>query len=184
MNIIFFSNTRNVIFKCNFREKIIFAFLTKRVISKLQEKEIPYLTNIQKISYFHVFFWEKSSFIFCQRSKIKFLGKRNIIFLSNARKIIFQCNCFGKTISPEKLQSLQGSSYFHVFLFEKNLSFFVLKIRSYFRGKKLSFFLTMQERSYSRATFWEDHLFRTSGKRKMVFRTVSMDEGVHRGGGV
>ena len=63
------------------------------------------------------------------------MGKRNIIFPNNARKIIFQCNCFGKTISPEKLQSLQGSSYFHVFLFEKNLLFFVLKIRYIFGGK-------------------------------------------------
>ena len=43
-------------------------------------------------------FWERSSFLLCLKNKIIFLGKRNIIFPDNTRKIIFQCNFFGKTI--------------------------------------------------------------------------------------
>ena len=50
--------------------------------------------SLKKISYFHVFFWERSSFIFRLRYKIIFSGKRNIIFPDNRRKIIFQRNFF------------------------------------------------------------------------------------------
>ena len=158
------------------------CFFDQKGNIKIVGKRNTLFNEYQKISYFHVFFWEKSSFIFCQRSKIIFLGKRNIIFPNNARKIIFQCNCFGKTISPEKLQSLQGSSYFHVFLFEKNLSFFVLKIRSYFRGENYHSSWQCKndhipERLFGKIIFSE-HL----EKEKLVFRTLSMDEGVHRGG--
>ena len=58
----------------------------------------------KKISYLHVFFWERSSFIFRLRYKIIFSGKRNIIFPNNARKIIFQHNFFRKTIFSGRLQ--------------------------------------------------------------------------------
>ena len=54
--------------------------------------------NLKKISYFRVFFWERSSFLLCLKNKIIFLGKIKIIFPDNARKIIFQRNFFGKTI--------------------------------------------------------------------------------------
>ena len=47
---------------------------------------------------FLVFFWERSSFIFCLRGDIIFSGERNIIFPDNTRKIIFQRNFFEKTI--------------------------------------------------------------------------------------
>ena len=55
-----------------------------------------FLESSKKISYFHVFFWERSSFIFRLRYKIIFSGKRNIIFPDNRRKIIFQGNFFWK----------------------------------------------------------------------------------------
>ena len=48
----------------------------------------------EKVSYFHVVFWERSSFIFRLKNKIIFSGKRNIIFPDNTRKIIFQCHFF------------------------------------------------------------------------------------------
>ena len=63
----------------------------------LFEKTI-FSESLKKISYFHVFFWERSSFIFRLRCKIIFSGKRNIIFPDNTRKIIFQRDFFGKTI--------------------------------------------------------------------------------------
>ena len=54
---------------------------------------------------FPCIFKESSSFIFRPGCKIIFSGKGNIIFLDNTRKIMFQCNFFGKTIfsgRPEK----------------------------------------------------------------------------------
>ena len=73
-------------------------------------------TNIQKTSYFHVFF-EKYHLSFSVRKKnIIFSGKRNAIFPHDIRKIIFQCNFFGKTIFLEHLKNI---SYFHVFFLRK-----------------------------------------------------------------
>ena len=58
--------------------------------------------HLKKVSYFHVFFWERSYFIFRLKNKTIFSGKRNIIFPdSTTRKIIFQCDFFGKTIFSE-----------------------------------------------------------------------------------
>ena len=72
-----------------------FIFVGKRNIT---------FTNIQKTSYFHVFF-EKYHLSFSVRKKnIIFSGKRNAIFPHDIRKIIFQCNFFGKTIFSEHLE--------------------------------------------------------------------------------
>ena len=54
--------------------------------------------HLKKISYFRVFFWERSSFIFRLRGKIIFSGKRNIIFPNNTKKIIFPNNLLRKPI--------------------------------------------------------------------------------------
>ena len=59
---------------------------------------------LKKTSYFHVFFWDRSSFLFRLRNKIILSGKRNIFFLDNTRKIIFQCNFFEKTIFSKYLE--------------------------------------------------------------------------------
>ena len=46
--------------------------------------------HLKEISYFHIFFWETSSFIFLLKNKIIFLGKRNITFPDNTtRNIMF-----------------------------------------------------------------------------------------------
>ena len=65
-----------------------------------------FLGHLKKISYFHVYFWERSSFIFFRlKKKIIFSGKRNITCPDNTiRKIIFQCDFFGKTIFSEHLK--------------------------------------------------------------------------------
>ena len=70
------------------------AFFEKTIFSE----------SLKKISYFCVFFQKRSSFIFRLGCKIIFSGKRNIIFPDNTRKIIFQCNFFGKTIFPGCLE--------------------------------------------------------------------------------
>ena len=73
-NTIFADNTRKDMFQCGLFEKIIFS------------------KHLKKISYFHVFFRERSSFIFRASGKIIFSGIRNIIFPHNTRNIIFQDN--------------------------------------------------------------------------------------------
>ena len=52
--------------------------------------------HLKNISYFHVFFLKRSSFIFRKKNKIIFFGKRNIIFPGDKRTIIFQCDFFWK----------------------------------------------------------------------------------------
>ena len=84
--------------------------------------------SLKKISYFRVFFWERSSFIFRLRCKIIFSGKRNIIFPDNTRKIIFQHNFFGKTIFSGRLE--KENMVFHAvirnWLYSSNLISFSL----------------------------------------------------------
>ena len=78
---------------CVFLGEDHFCFLDRKVISYLQEKEIPSWPNIQKFSYFYVFYWERWSSVFHLKNKIISV-KRNIIFSDNARKIVFQCEFF------------------------------------------------------------------------------------------
>ena len=89
------------------RKNIIFSGKKKYHLSRYYKKIVfrreffgkaIFSENLKKISYFQVFFWERSSFLLCLKNKIIFLGKINIIFPDNARKIIFQRNFFGKTI--------------------------------------------------------------------------------------
>ena len=85
-NVIFPDDIRKIIFQCHFFGNATFS------------------EHLMNISYFHVFFWERSSFIFRLKNKIIFLGKRNIIFRDDTRKIIFQCNFYGKIIFSEHLE--------------------------------------------------------------------------------
>ena len=85
----YFLEKRNTIFP-DITKKIVFRceFLGKTILSEY----------LKKISYFQVYFWERSSFLLCLKNKITFSGKRNIIFPDNTRKIIFQCD--GKLERP------------------------------------------------------------------------------------
>ena len=83
---IFPDDTRKIIFWCYFLGKIIF------------------LEHSKKTSYFHVFFWERSSFIFRLKNKIILSGKINIIFPADTRNIILQCKFSGKIIFSEDLE--------------------------------------------------------------------------------
>ena len=89
---------RNVIFHLLPKEKIcfqekntIFPENTRKIMSQRDpfEKTI-FSESLKKRSYFCVFFWERSSFIFHLRCKIIFSGKINMIFPDNTRKIMFQ----------------------------------------------------------------------------------------------
>ena len=60
------------------------------------------------MSYFRVFFWERSSFIFRLRCQIRFSGKRIMIYPDNTRKIIFPGNFFGKTIFSGRVEKKCG----------------------------------------------------------------------------
>ena len=60
--------------------------------------------SLKKTSYFRVFFWREIIFHLPPGGKIIFSGRRNIIFPNNTRKIIFQRECFGKTIFSGSLE--------------------------------------------------------------------------------
>ena len=122
------------------KEKICFR-KKKTSFQIIQEKSCPgevpfertiFSEHLKKISYFRVFFWERSSFIFRLRGKIIFSGKRNIIFPNNTKKIIFPNNFLRKPIfsgllKKENMVSAQwkfsvyvipcNSQYFHISLF-------------------------------------------------------------------
>ena len=49
-------------------------------------------------------FFEKESVIFRLKNKIIFSGKRNIISPDDTRKVIFQCDFFGKIIFSKHLE--------------------------------------------------------------------------------
>ena len=125
---------------------------------------------LKKISYFHVFFWERSSFIFRLKNKMIFWGKRNIIFPDNTRKIIFQCKFFGKTIFSEHLKNI---SYFHVFFWERSSFIFRLKNNIIFSGKRNIIFPDDTRKIIFQCDFFGKTIFSEHlEKENMVFRAV------------
>ena len=87
-NIIFPDNCEKIIFQSEFFGKTIFS------------------EHLQKISCFHVFFWERSSFIFCLKMIRWYFREKEISLVpiiqerSYSRAILF-----GKTIFSEHLQN-------------------------------------------------------------------------------
>ena len=69
------------------------------------------------------FFWERSSFIFHLKNNIEFSGKRNIIFPDDTRKIIFECDFFGKIIFSKHLE-------------KENMVFRAVSLWKYYRDKQ------------------------------------------------
>ena len=137
-----------------FWQKCNFIFVGKRNTT---------ITNIQKTSYFHAFF-EKDHLSFSVRKKnIIFSGKTNAIFPHDKRKIIFQCNFFGKTLFSEHLKNI---SYFHVFFWERSSFIFRLKNNIIFSEKRNIIFPDDTRKIIFQCDFfWKDHLFRTLGKK-------------------
>ena len=93
--------------KPHFLEKrnTIFPDITKEIVFRREFfGNTIFWEHLKKILYFQVFFWEWSSFLLCLENKIIFSGKRNIIFPDNIRKIIFQCDFFGKTMFSKHLE--------------------------------------------------------------------------------
>ena len=109
----YFLEKRNTIFP-DITKEIVFRreFFGKTIFSE----------HLKEISYFQVFFWERSSFLLCLKNKIIFSGKRNIIFPDNTRKIIFQCNYFGKTIFSKHLKK-ENMVFQAVFLLKSTIKF-------------------------------------------------------------
>ena len=115
---------------------------------------IIFLGHLKKISYFHVFFLERSSFIFGLKKKIIFSEKRNIIFPDNTRRKM-------------KKDDLKKISYFHVFFCERSSLIFCLKNKMTFLGKKISSFLLFFGKTNCKKKIW--FFFRTMAKRKYGF---------------
>ena len=122
--VIFIHIYRKYHISMHFLRKIIFHFPSKENLSHFQEKrntifqditknttpqhdffgKTIFSKHLRKISYLHVFFWEISSFNFRLKNKIIFSGWSSIVFPDNTRKIIFQCNFFGKNIFSEHVE--------------------------------------------------------------------------------
>ena len=134
------------------------------------DKRNTTFTNIQKTSYFYVFFDKDHLPFSVHKKSIIFSGKRNAIFPHDIRKVIFQCNFFGKTIFSEHLKNI---SYFHVFFWERSFFIFRLKYNIIFSWKRNIIFpddtrkTIFQYNSFGKIIFSE-HL----EKRNMVFRAV------------
>ena len=122
--------------------------------------------SLGDVSCFHVFPGKGRLLLSAQGKKVMFSGKKIPTFQIIQEKSCAGAAPFGKTISSEGLKKI---SYFRVFFKKDHLSFSIQHVRSYFREKEISSFPIIQERSYSGAIFWKDHLFRTSGKRKYGF---------------
>ena len=95
------------------QEKISYFWEKNTIFQIIQEMSCPssalfektiFSERLKKISYFRVFFWERSSFIFRLRGKIIFSGKRNIMLPDHTRKIIFHRKFCGKTIFSGRLE--------------------------------------------------------------------------------
>ena len=83
---------------------------------------------------YHVstYFLRKIIFHFPPRKDVIFSRKRNAIFPDDTRKIIFQCDIFGKTIFSEHLKKI---SNFHIFFRKRSSFIFGLKNKIIFSGK-------------------------------------------------
>ena len=139
--------TENVIFSCISWERPPLAFcpgrkynVFRRKIASLriiQERSCAgaayfgktiFSESLKKISYFLVFFRERSSFIFRLRYKIIFSGRRKIAFSDNTKRIIFQRNLFGKTIFSGRLE--KENTVFHAL-------YWVIRIQKCFLSLKV-----------------------------------------------
>ena len=130
---------------------------------KLRKKEYHLYRTYRKHHIF-MYFLRKIIFNFPSEKKNLFWGKRNAIFPDDIRKIILQCNFFGKTIFSEHLKNI---SYFYEFFGERSSFIFRLQNKINFSEKKISSFLMLQERSYSSGILWEKLLFQKISKKKI-----------------
>ena len=85
-----------------------FQILQKRMLCRGIFLEIPSFQNIWKKYLISRYFSKRLFLSFVSKDKIKFSGKSNIIFLDNTRKIISQCNFFGKIIFSKHLEKKYG----------------------------------------------------------------------------
>ena len=96
------------------RKTIIFYGEKKYHLSRYYKKDRDQVRIFWKDHLFRTFkenfifasifvFWERSSFLLHLKNNVIFLGKSNITFPNNTRKIIFQCDFFGKTIFSKHL---------------------------------------------------------------------------------
>ena len=159
-----------------FRLKNEITFLGKKFYLSWQYKKdhIPvqifgktiFPEHLQKMSYFQVFFWERSCLIFRLKNKIIFSEKRNMIFPDNTRKIIFQCMFFGKKIFPEHLQKVL---YFHIFFWERSSFIFRLKNKIKFAGKRNTIFPDTTRKIIFQCKFFWKTMFSKHFKKEVRF---------------
>ena len=86
------------------KRNTIFPDITKEIVFRREFfGNTIFSEHLKKRSSFFLCL-ERSSFLLCLENRIIFSGKRNIIFPDNIRKIIFQCDFFGKTMFSKHLE--------------------------------------------------------------------------------
>ena len=108
----FFDKNHHLSFSA--QRKNIFSGKNKYHLSRYYKKDLGQAriswkdhlsrTHEENIFIFPNIFLRKIIFPFVSKNKIIFSGKRNIIFSDNTRKIILQCDFFGKTIFSKHLE--------------------------------------------------------------------------------
>ena len=109
----FFDKNHHLSFSAQ-RKNIIFSGKNKYHLSRYYKKGLGQAriswkdhlsrTPEENIFIFPNIFLRKIIFPFVSKNKIIFSGKRNIIFSDNTRKIILQCDFFGKTMVSKHLE--------------------------------------------------------------------------------
>ena len=121
MNIIFFSDAGNVTFNCIFSGRDYLCFFW-------QKGNIIFVTFIHIYRKYHtsMYFWSSIIFNFPSKEEISyFREKRNTIFPDITKKIIFNCQFFGKTIFFRTFE--ENIIFLCIFFWERSSSLSRLK---------------------------------------------------------
>ena len=133
----FSAQKKNIIFSGKNKYYLSRYYKKDRVQARISWKDHLSRTPEESII-FRGIFLRKIIFRFVSKNKIIFSGKRNIIFPDNTRKIILQCDFFGKTMFSKHLE--KENMVFRALLFKSLLSFKFIKLD--ILDKKENTFLT------------------------------------------
>ena len=100
MNIVFFNEAEDAIYKSTFSVENHHFYFDGRVISSCRKRE-HHLYRIYKKYHISMYFFEKDHLPFSVQRIKSYFREKNTIFLDNKRTITFQYHIFGNTIFSE-----------------------------------------------------------------------------------
>ena len=160
MNIIFFGDVWDDTLRCIFSGHLCFfsqeGNVTPPTPTHIYRKYHISLRFLIKIIFFH----------FQPKEKIIFSGKKKYHLSRYYKKDHVQARIFRK---DHLIQNVWKICHISRYFLRKIMFHFVSRIRSYFQEKEISFFLIIQEKSYSSAIFLEWPSFQNIWKKKIWF---------------